>query len=73
VCTEGLIRRLKDLLGSSPGSRSVTLCLVDDQGSQRLRLGEEFAVDGSAALLSELRRLLGPGAVRESTRDPVRV
>jgi DNA polymerase-3 subunit alpha len=73
VCTEALIRRLKDLLGSCAGSRPVTLCLVDEHGSQRLRLGQEFSVDGSAALLSELRHLLGPGAVRDGARDPVRV
>jgi DNA polymerase-3 subunit alpha len=73
VCTEALIRRLKDLLASCPGSRPVTLCLVDEHGSQRLRLGEEFAVDGSAGLYSELRRLLGPGAVREGAPEPARV
>jgi DNA polymerase-3 subunit alpha len=73
VCTEALIRRLKDLLGSCAGSRPVTLCLVDEHGSQRLRLGEEFSVDGSAALLSELRHLLGPGAVRDAAHVPVRV
>jgi DNA polymerase-3 subunit alpha len=73
VCTETLIRRLKDLLGSCAGSRPVTLCLVDEHGSQRLRLGQEFSVDGSAALLSELRHLLGPGAVRDGAHDPVRV
>ena len=73
VCTETLIRRLKDLLGSCAGSRPVTLCLVDEHGSQRLRLGEEFSVDGSAALLSELRHLLGPGAVRDAANEPVRV
>ena len=70
VCTETLIRRLKDLLGSCAGSRPVTLCLVDEHGSQRLRLGEEFSVDGSAALLSELRHLLGPGAVRDARARP---
>jgi DNA polymerase-3 subunit alpha len=73
VCTEPLIRRLKDLLGSCAGSRPVTLCLVDEHGSQRLRLGQEFSVDGSAALLSELRHLLGPGAVRDAANAPVRV
>jgi DNA polymerase-3 subunit alpha len=73
VCTEALIRRLKDLLGSCAGSRPVTLCLVDEHGSQRLRLGQEFSVDGSAGLLSELRHLLGPGAVRDAAHDPVRV
>jgi hypothetical protein len=39
---------------------------------QRLRLGEGFRVDGSAAVMSELRRLLGPGAVRQ-VAEPVGV
>jgi DNA polymerase-3 subunit alpha len=73
VCTETLIRRLKDLLAACAGSRPVTLCLVDEQGSQRLRLGQEFSVDGSSALYSELRRLLGPGAVREGAPEPAHV
>ena len=73
LCTEALIRRLKELLAACAGSRPVTLCLVDEHGSQRLRLGEEFAVDGSSALFSELRRLLGPGAVREGAPEPAGV
>jgi DNA polymerase-3 subunit alpha len=72
-CTPALIGRLKDLLAAYPGERPVIVCLVDEQGSQRLRLGEQFGVDGSASLLSELRRLLGPGAVRAGAPEPARV
>jgi len=64
-CTPVLIQSLRQLLAASPGEHPVVVCLVDEHGSQRLRLGESFCVDGSAAFKSEVRRLLGPGAVRE--------
>jgi DNA polymerase-3 subunit alpha len=72
-CTPVLIASLRELLGASPGGHPVVVCLVDEHGSQRLRLGESFCVDGSAAFLSEVRRLLGPGAVRQHTGEPAGV
>jgi DNA polymerase-3 subunit alpha len=63
-CTGGLIARLKSTFGAHPGPLPVILRLLADGEARRLRLGEEFRVDGSAALLSELRRLLGPASVR---------
>jgi len=72
-CTPILISNLRQLLASSPGSRPVVVCLVDEHGSQRLRLGDGFCVDGSAAFLSEVRRLLGPGAVRAPAAQPAGV
>jgi hypothetical protein len=42
----------------------VVLRLIGDGEPTRLQLGAEFRVDGSAALLSELRRLFGRGSVR---------
>jgi ubiquinone biosynthesis protein UbiJ len=47
-----------------PGGLPVVFQLVDDGDVTRLRLGDDFRVDGSAALLSELRRLVGRQAVR---------
>jgi DNA polymerase-3 subunit alpha len=64
TCTDGLISRLKELLAMHPGALSVVFQLVDDGEITRLRLGDEFKVDGSAALLSELRRLVGWHSVR---------
>jgi DNA polymerase-3 subunit alpha len=69
TCTAGLIGRIKELLALHPGSLPVVLRLVTDGEMTRLRLGRELCVDGSAALLSELRRLLGSEAVRLSPDD----
>ena len=63
-CTGGLLHRLKTTLAAYPGRLPVVVRLQSDGGAQRLRLGEDFTVDGSDALLSELRRLLGPASVR---------
>jgi DNA polymerase-3 subunit alpha len=63
-CSPGLIARMKDLFSMHPGDCPVLIQLVADGGTTRLRLAEEFCVDGSPALLSELRRVLGPQAVR---------
>ncbi len=64
TCTDGLIARMKELLAMHPGNLPVVFQLVDDGEVTRLRLGDAFRVDGSAALLSELRRLVGWHAVR---------
>jgi hypothetical protein len=55
---------MKDVFSMHPGDCSVLIRLVTDGETTRLRLAEEYCVDGSPALLAELRRLLGPGAVR---------
>ncbi len=72
-CTGGLIARLKSTFGAHPGPLPVILRLLADGEATRLRLGEEFRVDGSAALLSELRRLLGPSSVRLVAGEPATV
>jgi DNA polymerase-3 subunit alpha len=71
-CTPGLIARLKGLLSSHPGVLPVVVQLVSDGETTRLRLAHDHCVDGSPALTSELRRLLGDEAVRFST-DPALV
>jgi DNA polymerase-3 subunit alpha len=63
-CTPGLIARMKDVFAMHPGPRPIFVQLVTGGGTTRLRLAEEYRVDGSPALLAELRRLLGPDAVR---------
>jgi len=70
ACTGGLIGRLKALLGTHRGTVPVIVRLIADAEPTRLRLGEDFCVDGSPALLYELRRLLGPGAVRVAVEEP---
>jgi DNA polymerase-3 subunit alpha len=70
TCTPGLIGRIKELLAMYPGRLEVVLRLVSESGVTRLKLSEELGVDGSAALLSELRRLLGSEAVRLTGEDP---
>jgi DNA polymerase-3 subunit alpha len=71
-CTPGLIARLKALFSSHPGKLPVVVQLVSDGETTRLRLAGDYCVDGSPALTSELRRLLGHEAVRFST-DPALV
>jgi DNA polymerase-3 subunit alpha len=65
-CTTGFIGRLKQLFQLHPGDRPVILQLVVEGERTRLRLGEECCVDASPALLGELRRLLGPGAIYDA-------
>jgi len=70
TCTNGLIGRLREVLVTYPGDLPVILQLVGDGDTTRLKLGEEHRVDGSPGLLSELRRLVGPEAVRLMAREP---
>jgi DNA polymerase-3 subunit alpha len=69
-CTPGLIARLKDIFSMHPGDFPVLIQVVSDGETTRLRLAEEYCVDGSPALLSELQRLLGPAAVRLQVHEP---
>lgn len=63
-CTNGMLVRLKETLSAHPGAAPVHMRLVGETGVTPLKLGEGFRVDPSAGLLSELRLLLGPNAVR---------
>jgi DNA polymerase-3 subunit alpha len=76
VCTNGMLAKLKETLAGHPGNAPVHLRVVGAGGSVTpLRLGEAFCVDPSAGLLSELRSMLGNGAVRieaPSPRPPAR-
>jgi hypothetical protein len=68
-----MIARLKSLLALYPGSLPVVLRLVGDDGATRLRIGDGWRVNGSAALLGELRRLFGEQAVRFVVEEPAAV
>jgi DNA polymerase-3 subunit alpha len=62
-CTPPLIDRLKDVLATHPGTTEVHLQLVNGDRERVLRLGDGFRVTPSAALMGDLKALLGPAAV----------
>jgi DNA polymerase III subunit alpha len=63
-CTEGVVVRLKEVLGGHPGSTQVFLELASSSARKTvLRLGSEFWVDSSNGLCAELKVLLGPGSL----------
>ena len=70
VCTSGMLGKLKETLAGHPGHSPVHLRVVRADGVTPLRLGEAFCVDASAGFLSELRALLGDGAVRLEAPEP---
>jgi DNA polymerase-3 subunit alpha len=61
-CTAPLVERLKEVLASHPGRSEVHLRLVDGTKTTLLRLGP-VRVAPSAALMGDLKALLGPSAV----------
>jgi DNA polymerase-3 subunit alpha len=62
-CTPPLIGRLKDVLASHPGTTEVHLTLANGNREHILRLEDRFRVSPSAALMGDLKALLGPGAI----------
>jgi DNA polymerase-3 subunit alpha len=70
VCTSGMLAKLKETLAGHPGPAPVHLRVVGVGGVTPLKLGDGFCVEASAGLLSELRSLLGNGAVRVEDAQP---
>jgi DNA polymerase III subunit alpha len=62
-CTPPMVDRLRDVLATHPGTTEVRLCLVNGERRKELRLGDGFRVTPSAALMGDLKALLGPAAV----------
>jgi len=62
-CTPPLVDRLKDVLATHPGTTEVHLQLVNGERLHVLRLGDGFRVTPSAALMGDLKALLGPSAI----------
>jgi DNA polymerase-3 subunit alpha len=62
-CTPPMVERLREVLAAHPGTAEVHLQLENGERQQRLRLGERFRVTPSAALMGDLKALLGPQAV----------
>ncbi|MCU1657451.1 MAG: polymerase alpha subunit [Pseudonocardiales bacterium] len=62
-CTPPMVGRLKDVLATHPGTTDVHLRLVNGEREHLLKLGDGFRVTPSAALMGDLKALLGPAAV----------
>jgi DNA polymerase-3 subunit alpha len=62
-CTPPMVERLREVLAAHPGTAEVHLQLENGLRQQRLRLGDRFRVTPSAALMGDLKALLGPQAV----------
>ncbi len=62
-CTPPLVDRLKDVLATHPGTTEVHLRLVNGEREHVLRLGDGFRVTPSAALMGDLKALLGASAL----------
>jgi DNA polymerase III subunit alpha len=62
-CTPPMVERLKDVLRTHPGATQVHLKLVNGSREHVLRLGDEFRVKPSPALMGDLKALLGPTAI----------
>ena len=62
-CTPPMVDRLKDVLATHPGTTEVHLRLLAGEREHRLRLGDGFRVRPSAALMGDLKALLGPTAI----------
>jgi DNA polymerase-3 subunit alpha len=62
-CTPPMVERLREVLAAHPGTTEVHLQLVNGEREQKLRLGDGFRVAASAALMGDLKALLGPNAI----------
>ncbi|MEO8888189.1 MAG: DNA polymerase III subunit alpha [Jatrophihabitantaceae bacterium] len=62
-CTQPMVDRLRDVLATHPGTTEVHLRLVNGAREHLLRLGDGYRVTPSAALMGDLKALLGPAAV----------
>ncbi len=62
-CTPALVERLREVLASHPGTTDVHLQLVNGERQQKLRLGDGYRVAPTAALMADLKALLGPRAL----------
>ena len=62
-CTPPIVERLKDVLATHPGTTEVRLLLRNGEREHLLRLGDGYRVKPSAALMGDLKALLGPAAI----------
>jgi len=62
-CTPPMVERLREVLSAHPGTTEVHLQLINGEREHKLRLGDQFRVAPSAALMGDLKALLGPQAI----------
>jgi len=62
-CTAPMVNRLREVLSAHPGTTEVHLRLVRGEREQALRVADGFRVTPSAALMGDLKALLGPQSV----------
>jgi len=59
-CTAETVSAFKQVLATHPGTAEVHLKLISGSGSKKLRLDQNLRVSHSAALVADLKELLGP-------------
>jgi DNA polymerase III subunit alpha len=62
-CVPPVVERLKEVLGSHPGPTEVHLRVISGSRAKILRLDDKLRIRRSAALLADLKQLLGPACV----------
>jgi DNA polymerase III subunit alpha len=62
-CTPPVVERLREVLGSHPGTTEVQLKLVNGTRETVLRLDQGLRVRPSTALMGDIKALLGPSSV----------
>jgi DNA polymerase III subunit alpha len=62
-CTPPVVERLKEVLGSHPGTTEVQLKLINGGRETVLRLDQGLRVRPSTALMGDIKALLGPTSV----------
>jgi DNA polymerase-3 subunit alpha len=62
-CTPPMVERLKDVLATHPGTTEVQLSLSSAGRSTVMRLDDTLRVAPTAALMADLKQLLGSGSV----------
>jgi DNA polymerase-3 subunit alpha len=62
-CTAPVVERLKEVLGSHPGTTEVQLKLINGSRETVLRLDQGLRVRPSTALMGDIKALLGPTSV----------
>jgi DNA polymerase-3 subunit alpha len=62
-CDDGVVSRIKHILGSHRGKSPVHLQIRGARSTMVVRLGDEFRVDPRNGLYAEIKAELGPGAL----------
>jgi DNA polymerase-3 subunit alpha len=62
-CTPPVVERLREVLGSHPGTTEVQLKLINGSRETVLRLDQGLRVRPSTALMGDIKALLGPTSV----------